>query len=70
MKSNDEKGKKSYYSLVLWMKSTTPRNPMIIVAGRKNNGNSGTGLGHTSGIVTVSIFDSHSWAPTSSTGIT
>jgi hypothetical protein len=41
MKSNDEKGKKSYYSLVLWMKSTTPRNPMIMDAGRNIEGNSG-----------------------------
>jgi hypothetical protein len=36
--------KKDYCSLVLWMSNTAPRNPMVIVAGRKIEGNSGTGL--------------------------
>jgi len=33
--------KKDYCSLVLWMSSTAPRNPMIIAAGRNADGNSG-----------------------------
>jgi hypothetical protein len=30
--------------LVLWISSTAPRNPIIIVAGRNADGNSGTGV--------------------------
>jgi hypothetical protein len=35
--------KKGYSSLVLWIRSTAPTNPIIMIAGRNLDGNSGIG---------------------------
>jgi hypothetical protein len=51
--------KKSYCVLVLWMSSTAPKNPMIMVAGRNIDGNSGVGTSHSRGNVTGTLFDTH-----------